>query len=317
MIKQKHLSKHRLGTLAAVYAILTATYTHPANSAEQLSITWMENDSEPFYIANSASASQGGLCSKVTDLLINALPDIKHHRVVLPQKRVGKYMDEGHLACFSCMIHRDHPTSRATYSIPTTVYPPFVILTNQQNRAAITQQHGDPVSLVSLFTDANFIFGQNTARKYGSKMDMIAKNTKLLEGAALSSNGSHANHAILSQIEHGYIDYAIDYPFVADYYNNKNQRKITKLKIAKPEQTVLLGAIGCSSSAPNNFAKKALKKINHALQEQVLPSEQYQQNQLFWLGQSFPEFNKYYQQLVLEPLNLPANDESVKRLQPL
>ena len=173
----------------------------------------------------------------------------------------------------------------------------------------IKQKHGNPVSLISLFTDANFIYGQNDARKFGSKLDKIAKNTKLYESAALSGNGSSPNFALLSQLEHGYIDYTIDYPYVADYYNQQNQQNIQKLTIVNPAQNVVFGAIGCSTNAPNNYAEKVLAEINEALKNKVLPSERYQQSQRVWLKQSFPEFSSYYQRYILDPLKEPAIDE--------
>ena len=300
------MSKYIKQVSCVVAGMLLAPITH---ASDKLSITWLENDAKPFYIEKSNATPHGGLCNEITDMLIEALPDINHSKVMLPQKRGSKYLDDGHMACYACMIHRDKKTNRATYSIPTTVYPPFSVLSTEEKTLKIKQKHGNPVSLISLFTDANFIYGQNDARKFGSKLDKIAKNTKLYESAALSGNGSSPNFALLSQLEHGYIDYTIDYPFVADYYNQQHQKNIQKLTIVNPAQNVVFGAIGCSTSAPNNYAEKVLAEINEALKSKVLPSERYQQSQRVWLEQSFPEFSSYYQRYILDPLKEPAIDE--------
>lgn len=292
------------------YTVLSLFLAPLAHASETLSITWLENDSKPFYLEKSDKNQQGGLCNDITDMLIEALPNINHSKVLLPQKRAGKYLDEGHMACYSCMIHREQKTKRATYSIPTTVYPPFTILSTHEQAKKITQAHGNPVSLISLLTDSGFIFGQNDARKFGSKFEKIAKNTKLYESAALSSTGSHPNYAILTQLQHGYIDYTIDYPFVADYYNQKNQQHIEKLSIGNPKQSMMLGAIGCSTSAPNNYAEKVLAEINHALKTKVLPSERYQQSQRVWLEQNFADFSSQYERLILNPIKQPATGET-------
>lgn len=296
------MSKYIKQVLCVVAGMLLAPITH---ASDQLSITWLENDGKPFFVEKSSTTSHGGLCNEITDMLIEALPDINHSKVMLPQKRGSKYLDDGHMACYACMIHRDKKTNRATYSIPTTVYPPFSVLSTEEKTLKIKQKHGNPVSLISLFTDANFIYGQNDARKFGSQLDKIAKNTKLYESAALSGNGSSPNFALLSQLEHGYIDY----PFVADYYNQQHQKNIQKLTIVNPAQNVVFGAIGCSTSAPNNYAEKVLAEINEALKNKVLPSERYQQSQRVWLKQSFPEFSSYYQRYILDPLKEPAIDE--------
>ena len=300
------MSKYIKQVLCVVAGMLLAPITH---ASDQLSITWLENDGKPFFVEKSSTTSHGGLCNEITDMLIEALPDINHSKVMLPQKRGSKYLDDGHMACYACMIHRDKKTNRATYSIPTTVYPPFSVLSTEEKTLKIKQKHGNPVSLISLFTDANFIYGQNDARKFGSQLDKIAKNTKLYESAALSGNGSSPNFALLSQLGHGYIDYTIDYPFVADYYNQQHQKNIQKLTIVNPAQNVVFGAIGCSTSAPNNYAENVLAEINEALKNKVLPSERYQQSQRVWLKQSFPEFSSYYQRYILDPLKEPAIDE--------
>ena len=300
------MSKYIKQVVCVVAGVLLAPITH---ASDKLSITWLETDNKPFFLDKSEQYPFGGLCNNITDQLIEAMPNFKHQKSLLPPKRLSKYLDEGHLACYACMIHRDKKTNRATYSIPTTVYPPFSVLSTEEKILKIKQKHGNPVSLISLFTDANFIYGQNDARKFGSKLDKIAKNTKLYESAALSGNGSSPNFALLSQLEHGYIDYTIDYPFVADYYNQQHQKNIQKLTIVNPAQNVVFGAIGCSTSAPNNYAEKVLAKINEALKSKVLPSERYQQSQRVWLEQSFPEFSTYYQRYILDPLKEPATDE--------
>ncbi|URQ91158.1 ABC transporter substrate-binding protein [Pseudoalteromonas sp. SCSIO 43101] len=288
-----------------------AFFAPKTDASEQLTITWFENDAKPFFIEKSKANPHGGLCNEITDMLIEALPEINHSKVILPQKRGSKYLADGKMACYACMIHRGKKNNHVTYSIPTTVYPPFSVLSTEEKSLKIKQKHGDPVPLISLFTDANFIYGQNSARKFGSKLDKIAKNTKLYESAALSGNGSSPNFVLLSQLEHGYIDYTIDYPFVADYYNQQNLQNIQKLTIVNPAQSIVFGAIGCSTNAPNHYAEKVLVQINEALKNKVLPSERYQQSQRTWLEQSFPEFSTYYQRYILDPLTEPATDEII------
>ena len=165
------MSKYIKQVLCVVAGMLLAPITH---ASDQLSITWLENDGKPFFIEKSNAYPHGGLCNEITDMLIEALPDINHSKVMLPQKRGSKYLSDGQMACYACMIHRDKKTNRATYSIPTTVYPPFSVLSTEEKTLKIKQKHGNPVSLISLFTDANFIYGQNDARKFGSKLDKIA-----------------------------------------------------------------------------------------------------------------------------------------------
>ncbi len=277
-----------------------------AQANEQLSITWLENDNKPFYLRKSNIAPYGGLCNHITDLLIDALPNIQHSKLTVPQKRAGKYIKDGHMACYTCLIHRED-TNFVSYSIPTTVYPPFMVLTRPEKADLISSKHGSPLSLISLLTDPKLIFGQYSGRKFDPQIQQIATNTKLYEKAALNSTGSNTNYAILTQIANGYTDYTIDYPFIADFYNNHNDKKIIKLSIGEPKQDYILGAIGCSAQAPNNFADKALKHINTALKNSILIDKTYLDSQQYWFDE-FSNFYHYYQQHILTPINQQATD---------
>ena len=106
---------------------------------------------------------------------------------------------------------------------------------------------------------------------------------------------------MINRLNHGYIDYTIDYPFLADYYNRFSEfDNVVTLPIADHADKLVLGAIGCSTNAPNNFANNALKKINRVLTNSILPSAKYQQTQRVLLENTFAEFDQQYQQQILK-----------------
>ncbi|WP_394192734.1 ABC transporter substrate-binding protein [Pseudoalteromonas atlantica] len=272
-----------------------------ANTTDNISeITWLQSDTPPFHLNKSELTPYGGLCDNLVEQLIEHLPSLKHTRVVMPQKRIGKNLDEGENACFPCMIYLKEDTARATYSVPTAVYPPFSIITTANNATKINNKHGQPVQLVNLLIDPEFVFGQSAARKFTPKLNEIAKNTQIYNSASLSWSSENESKTVISRINHGYIDYTIDYPFMADYFNRENEHNtIVSLNFEANQAPFVMGAIGCSSSAPNEFGRKAIEKINKVLTQKVLPSKAYQRSQLFWLENSFTNFNQIYQQNIL------------------
>lgn len=286
------------------YLIQFLSYVFASNVAASSTITqitWLQSDNPPFHIAKSIKAPNGGLCDYLTEELIKQLPNIKHTRTIVPQARIGKYLDDGHTACYPCMIYREKNTTRAAYSIPTTVYPAFSVIAAPQKAQQITQRHGDPVQLVKLLTDKKFIFGKSAARKFSPEINQIAHNTKVYENASLSWSSENESNAVIARLNHGYIDYTIDYPFMADYYNRFSaQDNVTTLAISDNENNMVLGAIGCSASSANDFAKKLLPQINTILQQKILPSKEYQSSQRQWLEHTFSDFNTRYQQYVLQ-----------------
>ncbi|MCQ8879083.1 ABC transporter substrate-binding protein [Pseudoalteromonas shioyasakiensis] len=286
--------------------MLIISFSSSSQNIEE--ITWLYSDTAPFHLAKSEQSPDGGLCDYLTEQLIKELPQIKHTRLQIPNQRITKYLTEGHKACHPCMIHRKNSTPRAKYSIPTTVYPPFSIITTTANAKKISQLHGPTVRLISLLTDSSFIFGKSAARKFTNEINTVAQNTGINSKASLSWSSENESRAVISRLNHGYIDYSIDYPFVADYYNrNTKLNNVVTLSIDSPREKFVLGAVGCSATAPNDFAKKALKIINDRLEQNILPSEKYQESQRKWLKNTFTDFDQYYQQQILQPIAQPSS----------
>ncbi|MFY8328690.1 ABC transporter substrate-binding protein [Pseudoalteromonas sp. ZZD1] len=293
-------------TLKLIFGTFITLQSSTSLSKDIDEITWLYSDTAPFHLSKHEQSPDGGLCDYLTKQLIKELPQIKHSRMQLPNQRITKYLTEGRAACHPCMIHRDKSTLRAMYSVPTTVYPPFSIITTKNNAKTISQQHGSPVRLINLLTDNSFVFGQTAARQFTNEINVIAKNTGAKEKGSLSWGSDNESYAVISRLNHGYIDYSIDYPFVADYYNRFTQQDNMKvLSIDNQEEKIVLGAIGCSATAPNNFAEKALKLINERLKNSILPSEKYQATQRQWLEGTFEDFDIHYQQQILQPILRP------------
>ncbi len=287
--------------IVALFSFFSSVYVLANTTDEVTHITWLQSNTAPFHLAKTAQTPDGGLCDYLVEQLISELPDIKHTRLMLPQKRIGKYLDEGQQACFPCMIHRKVNTPRVFYSVPTTVYPPFAIIASAKTAKVISQQHSSPINLVKLLTDNKFIFGQSAARKFTPELNTIARNTKSDQHTSLSWNSENESSSVINRLNHGYIDYTIDYPFLADYYNRFSEfDNVVTLPIADHADKLVLGAIGCSTNAPNNFANNALKKINRVLTNSILPSAKYQQTQRILLENTFAEFDQQYQQQILK-----------------
>ncbi len=266
-------------------------------------ILWLQSATPPFHLEKSEQTPVGGLCDNLVEQLIKNLPGIKHSRAIIPQKRIGKYLDEGKMACFPCMIHKKQTNSRATFSIPTTIYPAFNVITSKSNARRITQLHGLPVNLVSLLTDMRFIYGKSEARKFTNTLNQIALNTKSSKRASYSTSSDNESNVVIDRINREYIDYTIDYPFVAQYFKRFSKNtNLTALPIEGQQGQLVHGAIGCSTNAANNFATQAISQINHVLKNMILDSTEYQQSQHYWLHTTINDFTEQYQQQIINPL---------------
>ncbi len=290
----------------SVFSCLTAPTWADENMPIK-EIIWLQSYTPPFHIAKSEDTPQGGICDNLTEQLMDEISDVKHTRLIVPQERINKYLNEGQNICFPCVIHKKVNNHLFNYSAPTTVYPPFNIITTKELAPELNKKHGSPIKLINLLADNSYVYGQAAARKYTDKINKIIENTTAQHKASLSWSSENESQAVISRLSRGFLDYSIDYPFMSDYFVNYSKFKnVVSLAIEEDSRDYVLGAVGCAANAPNNFAAQAINKINKALKSKVLNSEKYLQSQQFWLEQSFPEFNSYFKEQVLPITGLPT-----------
>ncbi len=261
---------------------VTGLQAQDTTTSQTLTIEWLQSDAEPFFIARTETYPYGGLCDTLVEEIIRVTPQINHIRTVIPQARISKALDEGHTACFPCMIHRVKNTTRANYSIPTVRYPPFVVIATPAKARVIRERYGSPVELSRLLADSGLIRGQHGARKLPPELQHLASSPSATRSLAKNYRAENETQSIIDMLEHGYIDYTLDYPFVATYFNRELSTRLEVIPFTSAKQLPVFGAVGCATSAPNDFARQALSAINKALQEKVLQSPRYLESLHFW-----------------------------------
>gem|GEM_PF-327326 len=281
-----------------------------SQSKNQLTeILWLQSNTPPFHL-NSESA-QTGLCDNLTEQLISSIKDVKHTRLVVPQKRINKYIREGKNVCFPCVIHKKNANQVYTYSRPTSIYPEFSIITTNQKARTLTKTHGNPINLISLLSDENFTYGQAAARRFSPHINIIIENALSHHNVSLSLSSDNESGVVIDRLRHGFLDYSLDYPFMASYFNQQQHPiKIVSIPIAQNTNSLVKGAIGCATNAPNDFANQAIKKINAALESTILESAEHQLSQRYWLSEHIDNFDKQYYQYIIN-VDSQTNDAPI------
>ncbi|WP_278404418.1 ABC transporter substrate-binding protein [Pseudoalteromonas ruthenica] len=276
--------------------VLCTAWSTKAQTVEK--IIWLQSKTPPFHLPRTTEYPFAGLCDELLNQLITKMPGIEHEKLLLPQKRIHRYMNEGEKVCFPCMIHRNKDTHTAKLSIPTAVYPPFTLITTVDKRDQLTQAHGKPINLASLFADDSFTYGQVAARRFSGELQTLLQQTAHSRPAVLSYRADGESGAIAEMLQHDIIDYTLDYPYMARYFAKKygNIRALeTNLT-----QDLVRGAVGCSASAADSFAEQAISAINKALKQDVLENTNYVLSQRFWLAPYFTDFDAVYKTHVLK-----------------
>lgn len=262
--------------------------------AEPFKITWVVSDTPPFHIEEGKLSNQG-ICDNLTREIELHNPEVEFETLVAPEARISKMLDSGEPVCFPCMIHRDAPTSRSAYSIPTHLYPPFVVIVSKRSLDKF-KTLGSPIDINNLLNAPNLILGKEIARKYGSLQQTIV-SSNAYKNAVISHRFDTSTESIAELLRKGRIDYTIDYPTTFNYFKYKGYTEFVMLPIDK-KQSYVKGAIGCSASNPD-FSNKALTIINKSLTQSVLQSETYQRGLNYWM-EGYPGYWQEYEKQIIQ-----------------
>ncbi|MCG7571111.1 hypothetical protein MHM89_14385 [Pseudoalteromonas sp. CNC9-20] len=276
-----------------LYLLLSVAFPAFANDYD---VTWLRINAPPFSMP--ASSSDSGICDDIVDEIIARTPDLKHDSIHLPQMRLKSYFEQGKNVCVPCLIKRDnHPL--VTFSTRTSVYPPMGIVTTAQKQRSITEKHGSPVRLYSLLNDKGLRYGQGAGRKYSPWIEQIKSRVQNNQAVTLNYRGADQASVLGDMLVNERIDFGIDYPFIATYYNRHHDAQLVTLPIANNQESLVFGAIGCAKRADNDFATTFINRINPIIRDHILPSESYRQHQSNWLSEYFDDFSQVYEKHLL------------------
>jgi len=263
-----------------------------------LSITWVKTAAPPFNMPTQSERL--GVCDLLVDEIIARTPHLNHEIRVFPQARINKYFERGDNLCYPCMIKK--PSNNLfLYSTATTIYPPYEVITTTENQAKLQGKHGNPMSLPSLFADTSLSYGQSVARRYSSTIQSLQKHIQGRQDVTLNYRADDQAAALGDMLTNQRVDYGIDYPFIADFYNQTHgQELLATTAVQNQHNEIIIGAVGCAAKAPDDFAQTVLDIINPIIRKDILPSDKYQNHQRQWLGKYFKNFNQSYSDQLLE-----------------
>lgn len=246
-----------------------------ADAAEK-TIHWAINDAPPFHILSGPFQGQG-ICDQLIAAVNRLAPELNSTILVMPQARISQALQQKSNLCFPCMIYQSPDTEQdlAYFSEPTHRYQPYKIITTSSMANQIQQQYGQPVALTRLLADQHFRLGYPAGRRYQELEPLLR-----LYPPFLARTGDGGAGAILQMIEAQRLDYTVDYPIVAHYYQQIRQTELVMLPIAEQQQQHISGAVGC---ARNDWGKQTIDLINK-LMPQLQQDPDFQSTVLRWSG---------------------------------
>jgi len=266
-------------------------------NAEKLKIDWLLPNSPPFYLSDNSD--ELGLCEALVKKLRAALPKIDHNLLIIPQARINKMMRDGEKVCFPCMIYRKQGNALATFSQPTIIYPPFVIVANVKTAHKIKAKYGSPLDIKLLLNDPSWLLGREGARRYGETLQPILEQSLAYHKSVLTFTSTESTTALIRMLQKNRIDYIIEYPVNINYQKSLGYTDLEMLGVKQLKNSFIYGAVGCATAAKDNFAINAISAINAALNKSVLVDEEYRKYIKRWMSGSIVNYEQHYLQHVV------------------
>lgn len=255
------------------------------------SIQWAINDAPPFHIIDGPY--QGlGICDVLIDAVHRALPDVRRNVWLMPQPRISAALEDGIGLCFPCMIYKGTHDKVAFYSMPTHMYQPHHVITTAEKASMLSQKFGEPLPFAKLIADDAYRFGYPAGRRYSVLQPLIEQFPPFL-----ARPGSGGAMAILQMIKADRLDYTLDYPVVANYFQQSGKGHLITLPLQENADQHVAGAVGC---ARTSWGTAVLHKINSVM-PQVRQDPAFIQVLTLWAGADAVNYLKFNQQLLAQP----------------
>lgn len=245
-----------------------------ADDIGSFTIQWAENPSPPFHIVDGPYQNRG-MCDVLVDGLANALPQLHHDVMVMPQSRINYNVEQQENLCFPCMIKRKS-NPYFYYSDLTVEHPPLGIIVSFPTYLHL----GSPssISFAQLAADPTLRFGRPAARRYPDALQKVVDKYENSE-RFFELNGDDATVRVLEQLILKRLDYTLEYPTILRYYRlTHNRDRLVFIPTTEIGVTPIPGAIGCTK---NEWGKQAIEFINEGLKT-VVADPDYQAQQVFW-----------------------------------
>lgn len=184
----------------------------PGSLAAQPSVvTWMDIEFAPFYIHEGPDKGQG-IADRLTQLLVEKLPDYEHRFATSSPDRIVKSLGAGEPVCSAAFLETPEREKVMLFSAPALLLPPNGITVR---RDSMPFEGKSELSIDDLLSDPSLRGGIARGRAYGAEIDGPLMTYR---GDALTvREGEDIYSGLLSMLIRGRVDWIVGYPYEAVY----------------------------------------------------------------------------------------------------
>lgn len=287
---------NRIGLIIFMISVtvLSPAISHPEPEGQNNAIKWYRANFPPVTITEGPDAGSG-FFDRVTELLIQHMPEYQHHHYTANFKRIITEMKESKDACCPSLYKTKEREEFIAFSIPAVVVLPNAVITRKSLRSEFQPylDKNNKLALGRLLKETNLRLGISNGRKYSGGIDKVLNQFKHADHISIRS-GTDVFKGLLDMLFYKRVEYIIGYPIEASYLLN-DQEKSNELQIyfiAENDVDFTIGHVGCPKT---EWGEKIIYFVDQILKE-------YRQT---------PEYIGYYERW-LNDETIPAYREIVK-----
>lgn len=254
-------------------------------------IQWAINDAPPFHIVAGPYQNKG-ICDALIAAVHRALPGVEASVWLMPQPRIAQALGDQINLCFPCMIFRGAHDQLANFTLPTHIYEPYRLLSKPGMALELSSRFGSPVAFERLLQQRQYRLGYPAGRRYAELQPLLDQYPPFL-----ARPGTGGVIAILQMIQADRLDYTLDYPIVANYFNRTQQGALSSLPILEQQQDHIPGAIGCARS---DWGQQVVQMINGVM-PQVRQDPEFIEVLNLWAGEQSEAYQQFNQRQLARP----------------
>ena len=256
-------------------------------------ITWMVLDWPPWMIIDGEDKGAGRF-NHILDIAQKHLPEYEHVTERMNWARFWHEVENNNNLCYTFGLKSGKREKIAYYSAPHTIVLPNAIIMKKETAELL----GNPASysIVKLLEEDTIQGYAEKNRSFTNKVDLLIKN----HGNRFNlTRVSETPESLIKMVIMGRIDYTIEYPIVATYYQEKLDAPGTLVSIPISEMDPFSYVyMNCTK---NDWGKKVIDKWNATLKK-IKPTAEFRS--ITEIGHTDEKelllLRKYYDDFILE-----------------
>lgn len=269
---------------SAIVSFLMLAFSHvPAFGKTE--VTFARLDWPPFDIPAGQFQEKNGVGNYMRETLMKDATDFNYKTVDTNYKRLLAEIKDGNVTCGCLIIKSPEREQMMHFSIPATVAPSQSVIFKKSR----SSEFPESVPLEEFLKNKALKMGVPPGRQYGPAIDGLIEKyaTKIVK-----TTGQNPLEQLVQMLEHGRIDYFIEYDAVVKYYFDSKSKPIEFASSGIQGMPSFIPAyVGCSKNAAG---AEVIKKFNEILRRER-GKDAYKKNPVNWLSEKLGmEYAKFY-----------------------